>query len=57
MQYCHNYLIEKKIIAPDASAFKRALVQMWFSYFRWAGEGGKQEEGLEQRTGVRIKKE
>lgn len=40
MQYCHNYLIEKKIIAPDAAAFKKALVQMWFSYFR-------REEGMD----------
>lgn len=36
MQYCHHYLTKKGLMSADRAEFKRALYQMWFSFYRWA---------------------
>lgn len=45
MQYCHKYLIEKGLMEPDARAFKKALYQMWFSFY--VREQGRDSCGFE----------
>jgi len=48
MRYCHAYLSAQGLVPSDEAGFKKALHQMWFSFYKRAG-------GLQDSCGFEVR--